>query len=180
MRLALIKHKFFDGGMTLIEILVYVALLGMIAVFVSNSLIYLANTYQQARAEREVVSNARLAMETVERTVAQATSVYPPTSRFNQDLGQLSLATTVGTDANHATAYADFYVDNGRLYSRPEGQGEIPISAASVKVNRFYLERIMQGLGREAVKVTLQVSYARAHSSSTITLNSTTALRGNY
>lgn len=166
--------------MTLIEILVYVALLGMIAVFVSNALIQLSNAYQQARAEREVVSNARLILETVTRTVAQATSIYSPTSRFNQDAGELSLITAIGADANHTTAYVDYYIDNGRLYQRPEGQSETPISAASVKVNKFYLERILQGLGREAVKITLQVSYARAHASSTITLNSTEALRGNY
>lgn len=166
--------------MTLVEILVYVALLGIIAVFVSNSLIQLSNTYQRARAEREVISNARLILETVVRSVAQAQEIYTPTSRFNQDPGQLSLLTVVGIDANHTTAYVDFYVDNGRFFVRQEGQSASPISASSVRVGTFLLERISQGVGRNAVKVTLVVNSAGTKVLSSVTLNSTAVLRGNY
>lgn len=166
--------------MTLIEILVYVALLGMIAVFVSNSLIQLSDVYQRARADREVISNARLVLEAVNKSVAQAQEIYTPTSRFNTNLGQLSLATAIGADANHASAYADFYVDNGRFFTRQEGQGEAPISASSVKVDQFLLERVSMGVGRDAVKITLVVSSSRGKFSSSTTLNSTTVVKGNY
>ncbi len=169
-----------ERGLSLIEILVYVALLGMIAVFVSNSLIQLSNTYQRARAEREVLSNARLILETVNKSVSQAQEIYTPTNKFNAFLGQLSLITTLGADANHAAAYADFYVDNGRFFVRQEGQNVLPVSASSVKVDQFLLERISQGVGRDAVKITLIVSSSRAKFPSSATLNSTTALRGNY
>ncbi len=173
----LVKNK--NEGLTLIEIIIYVALLGSIAVVIANFLLSTVNAYQRARAEREVISNARLLLETVNKSVAQADKVYSPTSRFNQDTGQLSLVTQLTPPAGHTTAYEDFWVDNGRLWARKEGQGETPISAASVRVAKFSLEWIIQGLNQEAVKITLQIDSASRFPTS-ITLNSTTVLRGNY
>lgn len=167
-------------GLSLIEIIVYVALLGMVAVFVTNSLVHLVNAYNRARAEREVISNGRLLIETVTNAAAQAQEVYAPTSRFNDDAGQLSLVTSATSTPDHSTAYMDFWADNGVFLMRQEGQSQATLSAASVRVNVFRVERIVQALGREAIKFTFQVSYANAKFPTSITLHATTALRGNY
>jgi len=167
-------------GISLIETVVYVALLGMFAVFLANFLIQMTNTYYRARAEREVISNARLLLETLEKSIAQAQEVYSPTSRFNNDTGQLSLITPLGAQPGHTTAYLDFYLDGGRLWTRPEGQTASPISAASVRVSRLRLERIIQSFRREAVRLTLQVDAAQQKIPASITLNATVAIRGNY
>lgn len=167
-------------GLTLIEIVVYVAILGVLMVFISNSLIYLSNAYHRIRAEREVLSNARLVLETISRSLAQAENIYTPTSRFNDDAGQLSLITAVGADPQHQTAYVDYYVDNGRLYARAEGENEIPLSASTVRVTKFRLERIAQNINREAVRMVLEIQYALPKFTAAITLNSAIALRGNY
>ena len=174
------KYRFSNNGFSLIEILVYIALLGMTSIFITNSLIQIANAYNRARAEREVISNGRLILETINKSVEQAQEVYGPTSGFNNDSGQLSLATVVGADAEHTTIFADYYLDNGRIFLRQEGQSALPISAATVRVSKFRLERIIQGLNREAVKITLQVDFVPPKYASSITLNSTTALRGSY
>ncbi len=166
-------------GISLIEIVIYVALLGGVSVLIANFLIQTVNAYQRAYAEREVISNARLMLENINKSIGQANEVYAPTSRFNQDSGQLSLITQLNTTVGHTTAYVDFWVDNGRLWTRQEGGGETAISAASVRVVKFHLEQIAQGLNREAVKVTIQVDSASRFPTS-ITLNSTTAIRGNY
>jgi len=167
-------------GITLIETILYVALLGMVAVFISNFLIQVVNTYHRARAEREVISNGRLILETVGGEIASAIGVYAPTSRFNNDAGQLSLMTSIGAQAEHQTAFVDFWVDNGALRMRREGGAEISLSAATVRVTKLRFGRIIQGLGREAIQLTLQVDYAIPKFGTSATLNSTTALRGNY
>lgn len=168
-----------NQGITLIEIIIYVALLAVISVIIANFLLSTVNAYHRARAEREVIANARLLLETVNKSIAQANEVYSPTSRFSQDAGQLTLVTQIGPPSGHTTAYEDFWVDNGRLWTRKEGAGETALSAASVRVVKFYLEEITQGLNREAVKVTIQVDSASRFPTS-ITLNATTAIRGNY
>lgn len=164
----------------MVEIVIYVALLGVVAVFASNFMIHVADSYQRSRAEREVLANARLLAEAVSRSVAEAREIYSPTSRFNDSGGQLSLVTATNPPAEHETAYEDFYLDNGRLYNRKEGGGEIPLSASSVRVTKFYLERIGQALGREAVKMTIEVSSAGSKFPTAATLQATKAIRGNY
>lgn len=172
------KHKN-RQGISLIEIVIYVAILGGLSVLLVNFLLQVTGVYHRARAEREVLSNARLLLETIDNTVSQAQKVYLPTSRFNVDTGQLSLATIIGAQIEHPTSYVDFWIDNGRLWTRQEGGPNTALSAATVRVNKFRVERIAQGLGREAVKVTLEISSSSKFPVVT-TLNLTTAVRGNY
>jgi len=168
-----------NKGVTLVEVIIYIALLGGIAVFLSNFLLYTVNIYQRARSDREIISNARLILETINKSVAQANEVYFPSSKFNDDAGQLSLITQLGAQTEHTTAYLDFWVDNGRVWTKAEGASSAPLSAATVRISRLNFERILQGLNRDAVKIVIQVDSVSKFPSS-ITLNSTMAVRGNY
>lgn len=168
------------SGFSILEIVIYVGLLGILAVVITNALIQISGLYHRARAEREILSNARLILETINKSLEQAATVYGPTSKFYTPAGQLSLITPIGATTEHTTSYIDYYIDNGRIWTRQEGQTAQPISAADVRVNKFMLERIMQGLNHEAVKITLQVDYAVPQYPTSIILNSTMALRGNY
>ena len=174
------QKKESQRGTTILEIVVYTALFGIIAIIISNFLIQIVGAYNISRAEREVLSNGRLLLETVTKSLAESEEIYTPTSAFNKDLGQISLITKTSVQPEHTTAFIDFWVDNGRLWMRKEGASPTPLSASSVRVGKFRLERLSQGLGRDAVRLTLQVNFAQQKFSSTITLNATTALRGNY
>mgnify|MGYP001611947526 CR=1 FL=1 len=174
-----IVHFKFKKGFTLLEIVVYVALVGIISVFVTNSLIQIADTYNRVRAEREVVSNARLMQETINSSIREAQEIYGPTSRFYNNAGQLSLIIPSPTTV-HSTSYVDFWIDNGLFLMKREGQTQLILSAPTIRVAKFNAEQIIQGIGREAVRVTLQVDFANPRFPASVTLNSTTALRGNY
>lgn len=167
-------------GIGFVEALVYMGLLGMIAVLVANFLMQTIHAYSQAKAEREVLSNARLLIEAVGREIADAREVYAPTSRFFSDTGQLSLITERGKDAEHTGLYLDFWAADGFLYRRGEGQEITTLSSATVRVRKFYFERIVQKMNREAIKITIQVDWAGPKYTTSTTLNSTIALRGNY
>ena len=168
-----------NKGISILEVIIYIAILGGLSVLIVNFLLQITGVYQRARAEREVLSNARLLLETLNKGISQAREVYAPTRRFNTDLGQLSLSTTLGAQTGHTASYLDFWVDNGRLWTRQEGGANSALSATTVRVNKFRVERIAQGLGREAIKVTFEINSASKFPVST-TLNMTTALRGNY
>lgn len=167
-------------GISLIEVIIYVALLGMIAVFVSNSLIGIVNTYARARAEREVLNNARSVLELVTKAVVQSQEIYAPSSRLDTDFGQLSFITNATSTPGHTAAYADIWVDGGAVLMRQEGEGTLTLSAASVRASMLRFERIIQAPGREAVKTTIRVEAASSRFPASATLNTTTALRGNY
>lgn len=167
-------------GFSLIEAVVYVALLGVVSVFVANSLIYLTGTYARSRAEREVLSNARSLMERVSSHIAASQEVYGFTSRCDADAGQLSLLTATTSTPGHTAGFTDFWVDAGVVSMREEGAVALPLSSASVQITVFKCERIIQSLGREAVRVTIRADAAAARFPASATLTTTTALRGNY
>ena len=167
-------------GFSLIEMVVYVGLLGIVAVFIINSLIKIISTYQHARVQREVLSNARLIMETLAKEISYSQEVYAPTSRFNNNTGQLSLVTASTTLSQHTTGYLDIWTDGNRLLMREEGRATTTLSSATVQITQFRLGRIFQGLGREAVQITLGVSSSAQPLMASTSLFATTALRGNY
>lgn len=167
-------------GFSLIEIIIYTALIALVSIFVINSLIRVVDAYNHARAEGEVITNARGILDTVTETIAFSQEAYVPTSRFNVDLGQLSLISPAATTTGHTTSYIDFYIDGGRLWRRQEGQMAEALSAASVMVSRFRLEHIIQKFGREAVRITLTVDYSNKKFPRTITLQTSATMRGNY
>ena len=169
-----------DKGFGLVETVVYVALLGMVSVFIINSSMQIVNLYARARAERETLANARAALEIIMKSVAQSQEVYAPTSQFNKDTGQLSLVTAATSTPMHVTAYIDFWVDGGRAMMRVEGEQALPLSAGSVKVSALRFEQIAQTLGRTAVKMTIRVDSASAKFPASVTLSASAAIRGNY
>ena len=166
--------------MSLVEIIVYVGLLGVLAVMVSNSLIQIAGAYQRARGEREVLANARIALMTLAASAEAAQEIYAPTSKFNDDAGQISFVTAAGAMPGHETAYLDFWLDNGVIFSRSEGGATSAVTAASARIKKMRFERIVQGYRREAVKMTVQADSANARFPASVTLDATAALRGDY
>lgn len=169
------------SGISLIETVVYVGLVGMITIFITNSLIQVVSTYQRARREREVVSNARLIMETLTKNISYSRDIYGPTSKFNTDTGQLSLITPLDATSEHTTNYINFWTDGSRLLMREEGKATSTLSSADVIITQFRVEEIFQGLGRQAIKITLGISSSVLSSTTaSTTLNTTATLRGNY
>mgnify|MGYP001614059956 CR=1 FL=1 len=171
-----------NRGFTLIEIIIYVSFLGFLMVWIIGAMIRSSTIYQAARAEREVVSNARLALERIQKTLAEADDIYTPTSRFNSVNGQLSVLISSSILAGHTGSYLDFWLNGGRLWLKEEGQNPQPVTSPSVKVSSFFLENIAQGLNKDAVKITLRVEYYTSLGApvASTTLYSTTALRGAY
>ncbi len=167
-------------GLTLIETVVYVALLSVIAALVIQFMISLSVAYGRAAAEREVISQGRLLVQTINRMLGEARETYPPTSRFNTAAGQLSYLANTPTNAQHQTHYADLWLENGQLLFREEGTGTSALSAPSVRVTRFRIERFLQGPVREAVRILMDIEYANPRYSASTTIETVAAMRGNY
>ncbi|MBI2054937.1 MAG: prepilin-type N-terminal cleavage/methylation domain-containing protein [Candidatus Sungbacteria bacterium] len=170
----------FLTGFTLIEIMVYVAILAVISAFLLQTLISFSAVYRKVQAERDVLANARGAMETLGLEIRGAKNVYTPTSALSATTSQLSLATSLSSNVNEALTYVDFYVDNKRLYSKREGAAASPITSENVEVAEFLVERVTAGT-RESARITLTLTSALRgpfQASSTITAAFTP--RGNY
>lgn len=172
----------FSKGFTLIELIVYVAILGLISIFIADNLSQIVFAFNKARAEREVINNARISIETITKEIQEASLVYAPSSVFNSTTSQISLLTTNSPSAGHSEGYADIYTDNGRLYLKKEGSSALAITSNRVTVTQFRAEHIIQALNREDIKIILTVIYntTSAKLASSATFNASVALRGAY
>ena len=174
------SNNSYQKGFTLIEMVVYVTLLGMVSVFIIQSYIQITGAYSRARSERAALSNARTVLEAIANAASEARAVYGPTSRFNTDSGQLSLLTSATSTPGHTSSYMDFWSDNGRVFTRAEGESAFALSDTTVRFSVFRFERIAQSLGRDAVKITIRADSASQKYPASVTLTTTAALRGNY
>lgn len=168
------------SGFTLVELVVYMALLVVVSVFLIQTLLALSVAYRKLQYERDVVSSARLAMETVGREVRASKSIYTPTSIFNATSGQLSLESPLNPNAGENTTYVDFYLDNKRLYMKREGSSTVPLTSEGAEVRQFFVSRVTSGVS-ESARIVLQVfSRAGGNLQSSTTITASFTPRGNY
>lgn len=176
-----IRARLRRTGMTVVELVVYVGLMSVFLAFIVTALSQIQKTYREARTEHNVISNGRSALDAIVQAIASAQEVYAPSSNFGQSNGQLSLVTVVGATPEHTTAYVDFWVDNGQIWTRREGSLAVAMTSPEVRVNEFRFDHIRQGLDREAIRITLQmVGTISENIIASTTLHTTTALRGSY
>ncbi len=78
-------------GYTLIEMVIYVALVGAMAIFVISSVIYVYRAFVSARLERTISQNADVALESMVREIRAASSTDPAVSVFKTHPGVLQI-----------------------------------------------------------------------------------------
>ncbi|TSC69433.1 MAG: hypothetical protein G01um101466_30 [Parcubacteria group bacterium Gr01-1014_66] len=161
--------------------ILYVALIGILVVVLTDFLINIARNARIMQAEREVLTNARTISETVRRVVGEAESIYAPTSRFGTGLGQLSFRVQEGANADHPTRLLDLWVDNGVMKMRREGDPqELALSASNVRITQFQIERLVQDLNTETLQITIHVAHTKMKTPAEATLQIATLMRGRY
>lgn len=178
------RFTFHDAGFTLIEILLYTALVGAVAGTLTLFLINNMSAYSKATARQNAFNNVNNALRLMTDEVKYAASVYGPTSVFDSDSGQLSLETLLNPPAGEQATYVDYYIDNGRIYEKRESQNASPLTSERVFVERLRFERKTSTTTRDSVSIVVQ---ARIHTASAkpenqarITLTSSASVRGAY
>ena len=175
---AKIKNKFCGAkGFTLIEILVYVAVLSIIVVAISSFSIWAIHSNTKARAMREVKDMAQTALEQIISEAREAKTVYTPTTNASQ----LSLETTKYLPLGEESTFLEFYLCQTRLCLKKEGQNPIALTSDRVEVKNLSFQRVASGQ-TDSVQVELRVDYKNPASkpeyAASITLKSTASLRG--
>jgi len=170
-------------GFSLIETIIYIALLGVIISFITSLLVNVMASYNRSQASKIVSNNISLAVDTISKDIRDSKEIYTPTSVFNSDLGQLSLITTFDPPGGHTQRFIDFYLDNGVIYKKKEGYSEYAITSERVFIEKLKFENILSGT-RDTIKITID---GRINTSSTKpeyqyqeSVTSTASLRENY
>lgn len=171
-------------GFTIIEMLMYVGIAGVVMTVITSLLMDNLKAYDKSVAQQNVFNNVNGALKTITDEIRYAKSVYTPTSVLDADAGQLSVETALQAPSGENVAYVDFYVDNGRIYEKRDGQNASPLTSERVFVEQLRFTERSAAANRDSVAVNIQ---ARINTQSTnqkdqarVAVSSTAALRGAY
>ena len=169
-------------GFTLMEILVYIAVLSIVIVAIISFVLWFTHSNTKAKVMRETLDNARRAMEIMSSEVKEAKSVYTPTSIFDSHPGQLSLETSKYLPEGEKTSFIDFYLCDNRLCLKKESQDPVALTSDSMEVNKLVFTRILSGES-PSIQIDLTIDYKnptnRPEYQASVNLTSTASLR-NY
>lgn len=171
------SEQVFKKAFTLIEVLVYIAILAIIVSVVFSSFLWIGRSGTKTKAMREVLNNASLSMEKMTYEIREAKSVYSPTT----DSVQLSLETTKYLPTGEEITYIDFYLCGTRLCFKKESYDTIALTSDKVEVKEINFAQIATTSTIPSVQISLVIDYKNPHNRpeyrASINLTSTASLR---
>lgn len=163
-------------GFTLIEMIVYAVILGVIAVLAVSSMIQMTKAYVNLRVSRDMNASATAVLERMTREIRGAQSIDVAQSTFGANPGRLMLNTK---DAGGADTTVEFYVENGLIKVKEGGIAKGPLMTSSTQANSFIV-RQLSSANSQAIKVELVVAATRGDVSKTRNFYNTIVSRGSY
>lgn len=136
-----------NQGFTLLELLIYVAILGAVTVIVSQSYILFSKSRAQIESRAQVNSDLRFAMEQISRDVEQATAVALPATP-GATSSQISL--TVGGQS------VSYTVLSGQLQRQVGANAPENLNSSSTAITSLTstrLENINQALAKNKISI---------------------------
>lgn len=153
-----------NKGFTLIEILVYIAILSLVLFLVCSFIFWMNQSNAKTKAKREALENARRALEIMTYEIKGAKSLYRPTTASNQ----LSLETYRYLPNDEDDTFVDFFLCDSRLCLKKESQDPISLTSNNVEVELLEFTQISIN-GSLSIKINLTID--------SINLTSTVSLR---
>lgn len=163
-------------GYTLVEAIIYLAILAGLAVIFIHLLFSLVQAYGDFRLTRDLVSSASLGLERLTREIRLAGALDPSTV-LGVHPGRLVLQTT---DQNGLPTTVDFFLSGAGALMIKQGSGPAAsTTAALVRVDNLVFRQI-NNLKSQAVKVEMTLSASRGQLTRAEKFYTTAVLRGSY
>lgn len=158
-------------GFSLVEMMVYLAVLVLIAGALITTFLSLDTTLVRNKTDRELTHAASVSMERLVRDIRSADRVDTVASTLGATSSVLVL------DGGATTT--SFYLSSGKLVVSVNGTEIGPLTSDAVTVNSFTANRFV-GTTTEMVRVSLSLSAESKAASSTRTFYTSAVLRGSY
>lgn len=166
-------------GFTLVESMIYLAILVFLLVGVVNAVITLTSMYRKVRVVKSVESSAVVLMDRIIRETRNATSIYSAQTSWNISNGSLALNTT---DSAGSASIIRFYIatSTARAMLEENGVNLGPLTDSNVRVSSLVF-RSYSTTTSSAVKIEMTLESAST-SPLYVSRNfyGTAVLRGSY
>lgn len=143
-----------ERGATILEFLIYVAMVGIMLVTMGRFMAEFVSTQSKSVAIAEVAQNARFAMARMEAEVRGSTGVNVGTSTFGTSPGTLSISTASG-----GTDPTIFALTAGVLTVKQGTGAVLPLTGSKVEVLEFQVDNVSVAGRTRAVRLHLRVKH---------------------
>lgn len=162
-------------GLSLIEIIVYIAILAVLSTIALNTLLLIHSSLAEIRVMRSLNAAAAVAMERTTRTIRDAKAVNISGSTLGASPGLLSL-----TGSESAPRTYVFSRDAANALTLDSGSGPAALTPTGIAVTKLVFHLIAAGSTTQAVKVELTLSAATRRTVTEQNFFNTAVLRGSY
>lgn len=163
-------------GFTLVELIVYVAILAVVTVLAIQSTMTMTRAFADLRVSRDLNSSATALFERITRDVRSAESVDTAQSTLGTSPGRLMLNTT---DTSGTAMTVEYYVESGLVKIRENGVAQGAIMGSHTTIGSFVV-RHLTNITTEAVRVEATITATRGDITKTRSFYTTTVIRGSY
>ncbi|MFA6463549.1 MAG: prepilin-type N-terminal cleavage/methylation domain-containing protein [Candidatus Paceibacterota bacterium] len=126
-----IKNKYSSRGFSLVEVIVYIALLSILIGAITWSLGSVLHSYNKMKDERALESSAIISMDRMIKEIRNSKSVDLAHSATSTSDGYLTLN---GYDSNGSSTVIKFYRSNNRIYIDQGGVQLGPLTLENIEV----------------------------------------------
>lgn len=158
-------------GFTLIETLVYIAVLVLIGIAIVMTYLSLDAVLLRNEVERELTSTAEFTLERMLREIREADSIDAGLSTLGSSPGRLTLETTSTTTT--------FSVSGGRVYVSVNGTSVGPLTPSNVTVQSLIFRRY-QSADTLMIRIGLSLRTQNKFATTVRTYYTSAVLRGTY
>lgn len=159
-------------GFTLIEVIVYIAVLGIVSIAIISSSMTVNSSFNRTRITRDLLESGNNSMERIVREIRQANSVDIANSTLGSNPGVLVLN---GKDSGGSNRIVKFSVLSGALNIYENNTLLDNLLNQNVTISNLIFRRISTGTG-EAVKIEMTLT----NNSVSEKFYDTVILRGGY
>ena|SRR3989344_2174962 len=164
-----------NRGLTLVEMIIYTAIVSLLTLTVVNSIIQLNTAYRQFKVVRTIGQSATFSMERISREIRGASSVDIGQSILDVNPGVLQLKQVTGG----VTRLVKFYLDGDIIKISENDVEEGPLTSNRASVTNLVF-RLIVTPNSEAVRVEMTISASTNSYSKSEKFYDTIVIRGSY
>jgi Tfp pilus assembly protein PilW len=162
-------------GFTLVEAIIYVALLVLVVTVVIVSIVAMVRSQRNVKNHILIQESVAVSFDRMIREIHDAISV-DISSSLNTNPGRLILN---GVDSTGDSRVVEFYVNGGRLVMREDGSDVGPLTVSGVTINNIVFRHI-DTASTDAVKIEMTLSSGTGGEAKSESFYTTGVLRSSY
>ncbi len=170
-------QSFANNGSSLLETLIYAAILGMVAVFATGSILAMMRSYSSVKMSRDLNFSASVAMERMANEIRLANDIDDAGSIFSVSPGKLKLNTV---DGSGSATTIEFFLNGTGIYAKEGSGSPEALTASSTEITSLIFNKITSSGVSKAVKISLTAKAKGGRMEKTEKFYNTAILRGSY